>query len=85
MIIADIIKELSNVPADDLKRALAGVRAVYIIFPAKLKQEMLGDYSNTEYVLLSALRSQGQKEWGVLPAAELKKETIFDIYQNTKD
>lgn len=85
MIIADIIEELSNVPADDLRRAIAGVRAVYRVFPVELKLDMLGDYSNTEYALLSALRSQGQREWGVLPAVEVRKETIFDIWQNSKE
>ena len=85
MIIADIIKELETVSPADLKRAIQGLRTVYCVFPAKLKKQMLGEYSDTEYALLSALRSHGQVEWGVLPPAETKKETIYDIYNNTKE
>ncbi len=86
MIIADIIKELETVPKDDLRKAIAGVRDVFRVFPAKLKQQMLGEYSNTEYALLSALRSGNDRAWGVtnLEHQDTKSETILDIYQNTK-
>ena len=84
MIIADVIKELKTVTPAKLKLALEGLRNVYRVFPIALKRDMLGDYSNTEYALLSALRVHGQAEWGVLPPAESKQETIYDIYNNSK-
>ncbi len=77
MIIADIIKELNSISPKDLKIAIKGLRNVYRVFPPTLKQEMLGEYSNTEYVLLSALRLQNE-------STETDEQAISNIYQDSK-
>ena len=78
MIIADIIKEMTDVKTGDLLKAIYGLRDAYRVFPATLKKEMLGEYSNTEYALLSALRNNG----GVL--SEDDNPTIYDIYRDSQ-
>lgn len=76
MIIADIITELEAVKVADLRRAIYGTRDAFRVFPATLQKELLGEYSNTEYALLSAHRNQkGNKIDG---------DTILDIYNANK-
>jgi hypothetical protein len=82
MIIADIIKELESVSSGDLRRAVKGIRDVYRVFPAELQKQMLGEYSDTEYALMSALRKQGQTLSGTLSSTDI--ETVFDIYKVNK-
>lgn len=77
MIIADIIKELEKEPAGNLLKALYGIRDCFRVFPIELKQQMLGEYSDTEYAIMSALRSKDG------PHVD-HNETIFDIYRTSK-
>lgn len=83
MIIADIITELTETATSgELRRGIQGLRDAFRIFPATLKKQMLGEYSNTEYAMLSALRKQGQTISG--PVLETgAPETIFEIYNAT--
>ena len=76
MIIADIITELGNVDKVDLREAINGLRDVYRVFPWTLKKELLGEYSDTEYALMSALRSKG--------VTVADTDTIWDIYKCTE-
>ncbi len=77
MTIADIITELEKVSVQDLRRAIDGIRLVYRVFPATLKKEMLGEYSNTEYALLSA--------HGTNKGDPIDGGTIWDIYRNSQN
>ncbi len=76
MIIADIIKELEAVSPADLRKAIDGVRDVFRVLPVKLKEQMLGDYSNTEYSLISALRNVTDGHIGI------DNVDILAIYQS---
>ncbi len=79
MIIKDIITELEKTESGALIKALQGLRAVYSILPAELQKDLLGDYSNTEYAILSAGRNTD------CPAiANNKEKSIYDIYLANK-
>lgn len=77
MIIADIITELHNVPAKDLLAAIRGTRATYKVLPVKLQKEMLSEYSNMEYCLLSAAHENDISVKGL-------GDSILDMYVANK-
>lgn len=61
MIIADIIKEVTEVAPGELQDAIRGIRKAYIVLPPQLQKEMLSEFSNLEYVFLSAAREKGME------------------------